>query len=118
MLSINLNPIFKARNIENPLRFLIKAGIPSDAAFKLIHNNVVMLKLTHLELLCKALFCEPNDLLLFTPNKGENYPENHPLLKLKRAENTPSFQDIIANMPFKEIKEATKAFIESKEPKI
>lgn len=118
MLSINLNPIFKARSIENPLRFLIKAGIPSDAAFKLIHNNVVMLKLTHIELLCKALFCEPNNLLLFTPTKGETYPDNHPLLKLKKAENTLSFQDIIANMPLREINEATKAFIESKEQKI
>lgn len=118
MLSFNFNPIFKARNIENPHGFLVKAGIPSYAASKILNNSVAMLKLTHLELICKALFCEPNDLLLFTPNKGESYPENHPLLKLKRVETTPSFQDIIANMPFREIKEATKAFIESKEPKI
>ena len=118
MLSLNLNPIFKARNIENPHRFLVKAGIPSYAAVNILNGSVTTFKLTHIESLCKALFCEPNDLLLFTPNKGENYPENHPLFKLKRVENTPSFQDIIANMPFTEIKEATKAFIERKEPKI
>ena len=118
MLSINLYPIFRARNIENPHGFLVKAGIPSYAASKILNNSVAMLKLTHLELLCKALFCEPNDLLLFTPNKGENYPENHPLLKLKRAENTLNLQDIIANMPLKEIREVTKAFIESKDQKI
>jgi len=114
MLSLNLNPIFKVRNIENPHHFLVKAGIPSYAVVKILNGSVTTLKLTHIESLCNALFCEPSDLLLFTPTKGETYPDNHPLLKLKRAENTPSFQDIIANMLLREIKEATKAFIESK----
>jgi hypothetical protein len=34
MLSFNLSPIFKARKIENPHGFLVKAAIPSYAAIK------------------------------------------------------------------------------------
>jgi DNA-binding Xre family transcriptional regulator len=114
MLTYNLNPIFKIRGIERPHAFLVKAGIPAYAASQMLNKSLPSLKLSHVELLCKALFCEPSDLLLFTPTKGEVYPENHPLLNLKKPEKEENLQDIIATMPFKQIKEVTKQFVEIK----
>lgn len=112
MLSFNLTPIFNARNIVNPHGFLVKAGIPPYAASQLLNKSVTTLKLTHVETLCKALFCEPNDLLVFNPKNGETLPNNHPINNLKKVAIEQNLQDIIATMPFKEIKEVTKKLIE------
>jgi DNA-binding Xre family transcriptional regulator len=112
MLSFNLTPIFIARSIANPHGFLVKAGIPAYAASQLLNRKVTSLKLTHIEIICKALFCEPNDLLVFTPKNGEILPSDHPMNNLKKIGDEQNLQDIMAKMSLKEIKEVTKTLIE------
>lgn len=113
MLYFNLRFICKARSIQNPSQFLIKAGIPAYAVSQLLNNNVQMLKLSHVELLCKALICEPSDLFAFKPTKGETYPNGHPLFNLQNMDQQESFEEMFAKLPFKAVKQAREIIIEN-----
>jgi DNA-binding Xre family transcriptional regulator len=108
MLTLNLTPIFNARGITRPHAFLVKNGFSNFSASRLINGETVVFRLDHMEKLCNALVCEPNDLLLFTPDKNKQYAPNHPLLKLAKDDSASNFSATLANMPFKELKEATK----------
>lgn len=111
MLSLNLAPIFNARGITRPHAFLVKNGFSNFSASRLINNETVVFRLDHMEKLCNALVCEPNDLLLFTPDKNKQYAPNHPLLKLAKDESAGDWPTTLATMPFKELKEAAKKII-------
>lgn len=111
MLSLNLTPIFKARGIEKPYTFLVKAGLSPHTATSILNNKTRVFRLNHIELLCKTLFCEPNDLLMWTPEKGQNYAENFPLSKLKQTYTDCNWKETFAKMPYKELKEVTKNII-------
>jgi DNA-binding Xre family transcriptional regulator len=78
MLTLNLAPIFKTRGIERPHAFLVKAGIHSSIASKILSTGTRVFRLDHIELLCSILVCEPNDLLSRTPDRGEMHPPSHP----------------------------------------
>ena len=111
MLSLNLTPIFKARGIEKPYSFLVKNGFTNFTASNILNSNSRAFRLDHIEMLCSILVCEPNDLLLFTPDKSKQYAPNNPLLKLGSDDSNSHWPDTLATMPFKELKEATKGII-------
>lgn len=112
MLSLNLTPIFKARGFEKPFSFLVKNSFTNFTATNILNNNSRSFKLDHIEMLCNILVCEPNDLLLFTPDKGKQYAPNNPLLKLIGDDSNGSLSDTLATMPFKELKEVTNNFLQ------
>ncbi|MFD0939827.1 helix-turn-helix domain-containing protein [Pedobacter boryungensis] len=114
MLSLNVGPVLKARGIERPYTYLVKAGISRHSATDLIQGKPRVLRLDHIELLCKLLICEPNDLLVWSPDKDQIYPENHPLFNLKRAQVQSNVQELLASMPFKQIKEITQTISDIK----
>jgi len=108
MLLLNLKPIFAARGIEKPFSYLVKAGFNYNAAHRLINGKPSVFRLDHIELLCKILVCEPNDLLIWKPNKNEIIADNHPLRSLQSTEIDTNIKNILANTPLKELKELTK----------
>ncbi|MBC7524367.1 MAG: helix-turn-helix transcriptional regulator [Flavobacterium sp.] len=114
MLTLNPNPIFRARGITKPYTFLVKSGFTPHAANIIINSNTRVLRLDHIELLCTVLNCEPNDIVKFIPNKGQNYPDNHPLMKLKQDDINLDLQETLANMPYKQLKEFSNNLIKSK----
>lgn len=118
MLSLNLAPIFKARGINKPYSFLVKNGFTPFTATNIINYNSRVFRLDHIEMLCNILVCEPNDLLLFTPDKGKQYALNNPLLKLSNDDGNSNWPTTLATMPFKELKEAAKTIINSGNQKI
>ncbi|MBB2146776.1 helix-turn-helix domain-containing protein [Pedobacter sp. LMG 31464] len=107
MLSLNLNTIFKARGIEKPYSYLVKAGINPRSANGLLASTPRALKLDHIEIICKLLLCTPNDLLIWTPTKDQTYPENHPLHALKKPEEQNNIHELLATMSFEQVKEIT-----------
>lgn len=111
MITLHLAPIFKARGIERPFNFLIKAGLPRHSAHRILNNKISVLRFDHLELLCRILICDPHDLLLFTPEKGQQYANNHPLFKLKEKEPTGNLHEVIATMPYAQLKEVAKSIV-------
>ncbi len=108
MLTLNLDPIFKARGIDRPYNFLVKAGLTPHSTSTILNSSTRTFRLDHIELLCKALFCEPNDLLYWTPDNGEKFAENFPLNKLNKIDNTQDWKKSLATMPLNELKEITK----------
>ena len=114
MLSLNLTPIFKLRGIEKPYTFLVKAGLSPYSATSILNNKTRIFRLDHVELLCSILVCEPNDLLEWTPDKGEKYSENNPLFKLKQQPPEATWHETLSTMSFKELKEVTKTIIAQK----
>jgi DNA-binding Xre family transcriptional regulator len=112
MLSLHLGPIFKARGIESPHALLVKAGIHSATANRILYGNVRSLRLDHIEKLCKILICEPQDLLLWTPDKDEPLAATHPLHNLKQQEQVVNWKETLDTMPYKQLKQVTKAIVE------
>lgn len=49
MLSLNLNQIFKARGIERPYTFLVKAGFTPHSANALLNSKTKTFRLDHIE---------------------------------------------------------------------
>ncbi len=109
MLSINLAPIFIARVISSPHSFLVKNGFSNVTASNLLNNQTRVFRLDHVERLCTLLVCDPNDLLLFTPDKDKQYDPDSPLLKLRQDEALAGLPSALATMPFKQLKEQLKS---------
>ncbi|WP_157505138.1 helix-turn-helix domain-containing protein [Flavobacterium tegetincola] len=106
MLTFNLQPIFSARGIEKPFSFLVKNGFTPHSAHNIINSKSHTLRLDHVELLCELLFCEPNDLFLWTPSKNKVIHENNPLNKLRNtAESNPNLKTILDTLPYTKLKE-------------
>ncbi len=108
MLSLNLTPIFKARGIEKPFSFLVKAGISPRSATTIIDSSTRSFRLDHIELLCRILVCEPNDLLLWAPDKDQQYSKDHPLFNLPQQDSMTDMKETMATIPYKKLKEITK----------
>ena len=108
MLSLNLHPILKARGIERPYSFLVKAGFTPHTATNILNGQNSVFNMRHIELLCKALVCEPHDLLLYTPDSDQVLPPNHPLHNLIQSDSLEEIKETLATLPFKQLKEITR----------
>jgi DNA-binding Xre family transcriptional regulator len=108
MLNLNLQHIFEARGINKPYSFLVNAGFTPHTATAIVSSSTKTFKLEHIELLCKVLVCEPNDLLLFTADKNEVLPANHPLLKLQHNHTEQNWRQTLATIPYNQLKELSK----------
>lgn len=117
MLNLNLLPIFKARGIERPYSFLVKAGLTSHTANSLLNSKTRIFRLDHIEKLCLILKCEPNDLLVWHPGKNEVIADNHPMIRLKHDGSTAlDLKETLSKMSYRELKSlSTKIKGETKE---
>lgn len=115
MLYYNLAPIFKARGIDRPHAFLVKAGISSHSAQNILNSETRIFRLDHVEVLCRVLICEPSDLLTYRENPNHKIPEDHPLNNLKQTESNKSINDTITTMPYKQLKELAKQINQTQE---
>jgi DNA-binding Xre family transcriptional regulator len=105
MLTLHLTPIFRARGIERPYTFLVKAGFTPHSANTLLNSKSKTFRLDHIEKLCIILKCEPNDLLSWYPNNNTIIPDDHPIVKLKHGESPAiDLKKTLLNMPYSELK--------------
>jgi DNA-binding Xre family transcriptional regulator len=108
MLYYNLNQIFKARQIERPYTFLVKIGIAPHTATRILNSNMQVMRMNHVELICKALYCEPNDLLAYKEDKMNPLPDKHPLLKLVPSHEENNWEQQLKTLPLSKLKEISK----------
>jgi len=99
----NLKELLKARGIIKPYAYLIKAGIPAFTASQMVNGTLKAIKLEYIELLCKALYCTPNDLLVWVPGDAV-LPDSHPLTKLERSDALRQVSEAIKTLPLDELK--------------
>jgi DNA-binding Xre family transcriptional regulator len=108
LVSLNLTPIFKARGIDRPYTFLVKAGLSPHSTNAILNSKTRIFRLDHIELLCRVLVCEPNDLVVFTAVNNQHLYPDHPLNNLKQTETAKDIKETLATIPFKQLKEITK----------
>ncbi|MEZ4802735.1 MAG: helix-turn-helix transcriptional regulator [Gelidibacter sp.] len=109
MLTFNLKPIFEARGITQPFKFLQKAGLSNHKAHRLLNGYNRNISLDVVEILCEVLICEPNDLIAYSPDQGKELKETHPLNNLRPLpEDESSIGFAIKNLSFKELKDITR----------
>ena len=113
MLTLHLEPVFRARGIQKPHNFLVKSGFSNYTANSIINGAPRALRLDHIELLCKVLFCTPNDLFMWSPAKGHDYADNYPLMKLQSDLAEEGWADTLATIPLDELKEAAKTIMKN-----
>lgn len=77
---LDLKPILAARNILHPTAYLLKIGINSNTANKMLKGEAVLVSLRQLTTLCQNLNCTPNDLMAL---REMDLPETHALQALK-----------------------------------
>jgi DNA-binding Xre family transcriptional regulator len=106
-------PYLQGKGYRKPHALLVKAGIHSSTANRILYDNVRSFRLDHIEKLCKILICEPQDLLLWIPEKGEPLAETHPLHNLKQQEPVVNWKETLNTMPYKQLKQVTKAIVEN-----
>ena len=87
MLQFDLKFIFKARGVKRGYTFLKQIGITHSLAHRLSAGNVNSMSFVHIEKVCEALHCTPNDLLNWTPSDQQQVAPDHPLQSLRRSES-------------------------------
>jgi DNA-binding Xre family transcriptional regulator len=81
---LNLKPVFAARNIMRPYAYLLKIGINTTTANKMLKGEAIQLNFNQMTLLCLHLNCTPNDLFAL---REMSLPEHHELNKIKPLTN-------------------------------
>ncbi len=107
MLTLHIAPVFKARGIDKPFSFMVKNGMTPHSAHKLLSGTLRVIRLDHVEFLCRILVCEPNDLLYWSPSGQEKLPASHPLTQLKQAGFDTNWKETLASVPLHQLKEIT-----------
>jgi DNA-binding Xre family transcriptional regulator len=103
---LNLKPVLGARNIIHPTAFLIKIGINSATASKMLRGDAVQVNFRQLSTLCINLNCTPNDLFAL---RDLPLPENHALNKIPPLTDTAvNINEWLATKTMEEVQELLK----------
>ena len=113
MLRYNLNKHFKLRGITYPARYLMEIGLTKQSAYNVARGNFVSLSPEHLEKLCLALNCTPNDLMDWEPGKNVVNPEAQSLQKLRPVQLT-DLKNFINSLPYEKMNEIIAQIEEAK----
>jgi DNA-binding Xre family transcriptional regulator len=112
MLVMNLNRIFKARNVTQPYKFLVTGGFPSFTAHKYKTAKVEQIRVEHIERLCVLLNCTPNDLFEWFPDDLLENRDDHPLHVLRKREKKMELIKLLAKLPLQKL-EAVERMLET-----
>ncbi|MBN2681259.1 MAG: helix-turn-helix domain-containing protein [Bacteroidales bacterium] len=101
MIQLNFLDICKQRAIQKPYTFLKKIGFTHNVAHYIASNRAKSLSFTQIEILCKELYCTPNDLFNFSPVEG--FDKNHPLNSITKPEVKINFNQQVKTIPLQNI---------------
>lgn len=100
MLKFNVEKMLALRGIDRPFTFLLKIGFTRAIAHNLITYEVYNIKIAHLEKLCRALNCTPNDLFDWNADDQKPLGESHSLNSLVRSDKpVPQLAQIVRDIP-------------------
>ena len=105
MLTFNFSRIFKARGIDKPFSYLVKAGYSDNFATRIVNNRMQRLNLTDVEKLCELFQCTPNDLLEWIPETKDKTNDKHPLVSIKRSGKVVQLTQILYSVPLDKLSE-------------
>lgn len=104
MLTYNLHKHFKLRAVSAPAVFLMQNGFNQQTAYRITKNKFSALSAKHIEKLCLALNCTPNDLMEWEPDKNLENPEKQSLNKLRLVQIA-DLRNFASDIPFEKMGE-------------
>ena len=108
MLTLNLSRIFKARAIEQPYIFLVTHGFVPFIAHKYKNSKVIQIRVDHIEKLCIALNCTPNDLFEWFPDNLLDNREDHPLHSIRKRDKKIDINKMLSKLSLQKLEEVEK----------
>ena len=99
MLRFELQSLMESREVHQPLNFLVKAGFNYHTAHRLLNTNPRSIRMDHVEQLCIALNCTPDDLLVWDAPKSMGNLSKHALKKLTNRQRKGSILPKIKSLP-------------------
>lgn len=94
MLKLNLVRALQLRGVKSHARFLHELGFAASSVRGLLNDTFWQIKYEHLEKLCVALNCTPNDLFEWQPDASQQIAPTHSLNKLKKKNLAQMLNDI------------------------
>ncbi|MEQ8364384.1 MAG: helix-turn-helix transcriptional regulator [Cyclobacteriaceae bacterium] len=104
MIILNLAHIMKLRGIAVPYSFMKRLGMSHNVASRLSKNQATNLNLKHVNSLCIALHCTPNDLLEYQPGTTP-IDDKHPLNTLKKDSSSLDSMEKLRKLPPEKLKQ-------------
>ncbi|MFH0896321.1 MAG: helix-turn-helix transcriptional regulator [Bacteroidota bacterium] len=108
MISLNLTPVLRARNIERPYSYLVKNGFTHHTAMNLLDPSTASVRMVHLDRLCRVLHCVPADLFVWKPDKNNPLPDSHPLQSIRLQKSAYNWKEVFSTIPLDQLKEIAK----------
>ena len=105
MIEYNFERIFKARGINKPFTYLVKAGFSDNFATKIKNHRVKRIGLKELEKLCIILRCTPNDFFEWTPDANDKTDKEHPLNVIRKSDKVIDLTKTLNSIPLGELEE-------------
>lgn len=112
MLVFDLNRALRLRGVEKNYKFLIRIGLSPQTAKTLAKGDALTIKFAHLEKICLALNCTPNDLFDWQPNAVPLVAETHSLNSLKRDETAKDLTKLLKEIPMDKFSEKLESIID------
>ena len=98
MLTFNLKRVFALRGITDPIPFMIEAGIIRQTANNLFKQQTSIVKIEHLDVLCRLLNCTPNDFFEWQGG-ASSLSESHSLNSLRRTQTAQTIKEMVKDIP-------------------
>ncbi|TAJ15636.1 XRE family transcriptional regulator [Marinilabiliaceae bacterium JC017] len=108
MLRLNFERIFKARGIERPFSYLLKAGFSDNFATKIKKGYAQTIRSHELEKLCLLLRCSPNDLYEWIPDNDTEVDAKHPMNKIRQTNKMIDITKALHSVPLDRLEEIEK----------
>jgi DNA-binding Xre family transcriptional regulator len=105
MIEYNFERIFKARGINKPFTYLVKAGFSDNFATKIKNHRVKRIGLKELEKLCIILRCTPNDFYQWTPDANDKTDKKHPLNQIRKSDKVIDLTKTLNSVPLGDLEE-------------
>jgi DNA-binding Xre family transcriptional regulator len=102
MLVFNLRRVLALRGIDKQAAFLLKNKINRQTANNLLKQQTSVVKIEHVEMLCRQLNCTPNDLFEWQ-GEANSLPQNHSLNDLKRNQNVQNIKELVLTIPLEKV---------------
>jgi DNA-binding Xre family transcriptional regulator len=106
-MKFNLKQLLRERVIDKTFAWLVKNGVSEHVAIHMQKDKLDRIQFKHMELLCRILWCTPNDLFVITPEelKKKPLPPGHPLLALQPRPDAPDILKKLRQLPLDKLKE-------------
>lgn len=83
MLILRIDNLLKNKGIDKPYAWLRKLGFNHNTANKLLSRDHIRVPLSQIEIICKAAWCTPSDLMEWLPDIPTEDIATHPLQQLR-----------------------------------